>query len=99
MTALTSRASLGATQPSPPRRTSPQDPSGRIVTISHHLWEKSHMPLSSTPPSGPVTLSSNARTVLEKRYLVKDRTGKPTERGRKLALTTRSFTRPRNASS
>ena len=37
------------------------------------------MPLSVTPPSGPVTLSSNARTVLEKRYLVKDKTGKPTE--------------------
>jgi ribonucleoside-diphosphate reductase alpha chain len=37
------------------------------------------MPLSATPPNGPVTLSSNARTVLEKRYLVKDRTGKPTE--------------------
>src|SRR4051812_7518306 len=37
------------------------------------------MPLSATPPSGPVTLSANARTVLEKRYLVKDRTGKATE--------------------
>ena len=37
------------------------------------------MTLSATPPAGPVTLSSNARTVLEKRYLVKDRTGKPTE--------------------
>jgi ribonucleoside-diphosphate reductase alpha chain len=37
------------------------------------------MSLSTTPPSGPVTLSSNARTVLEKRYLVKDQTGKPTE--------------------
>ncbi|HUQ45206.1 MAG TPA: vitamin B12-dependent ribonucleotide reductase [Gemmatimonadaceae bacterium] len=37
------------------------------------------MPLSATPPSGPVTLSSNARTVLEKRYLVKDKTGKPIE--------------------
>src|SRR5438270_618884 len=37
------------------------------------------MSLSATPPAGPVTLSSNARTVLEKRYLVKDRTGKPTE--------------------
>jgi ribonucleoside-diphosphate reductase alpha chain len=37
------------------------------------------MPLPASPPSGPVTLSSNARTVLEKRYLVKDRTGKPTE--------------------
>src|ERR1700716_3161999 len=37
------------------------------------------MSLSATPPTGPVTLSSNARTVLEKRYLVKDKTGKPTE--------------------
>src|SRR5215213_2331813 len=37
------------------------------------------MPLSSTPPTGPVTLSQNARTVLEKRYLVKDKSGKPTE--------------------
>src|SRR6478609_1137098 len=37
------------------------------------------MSLSTTPPTGPVTLSSNARTVLEKRYLVKDKTGKPTE--------------------
>ena len=38
------------------------------------------MPLSSTPPSVPAELSQNARTVLEKRYLVKDRSGKPTER-------------------
>ena len=37
------------------------------------------MPLSSTPPVGLATLSANARTVLAKRYLVKDRTGKPTE--------------------
>ena len=37
------------------------------------------MPLPSTPPRGPVTLSSNARTVLEKRYLVRDETGKPVE--------------------
>ena len=37
------------------------------------------MPLSSTPPSIPARLSQNARTVLEKRYLVKDATGKPTE--------------------
>src|SRR4051812_33573869 len=37
------------------------------------------MPLSATPPTGPVTLSANARTVLEKRYLVKDKSGKPTE--------------------
>ena len=37
------------------------------------------MPLSSTPPIGLATLSANARTVLAKRYLVKDKTGKPTE--------------------
>jgi len=37
------------------------------------------MPFSVTPPEGPVTLSANARTVLEKRYLVKDKTGKPVE--------------------
>ena len=36
----------------------------------------SHPP---TPPAGPVTLSQNARTVLAKRYLVKDETGKPVE--------------------
>ena len=33
------------------------------------------MPLPANPPTGPVTLSSNARTVLAKRYLVKDKTG------------------------
>jgi ribonucleoside-diphosphate reductase alpha chain len=38
------------------------------------------MPLSSTPPAIPVTLTKNARTVLEKRYLVKDATGTPQER-------------------
>src|SRR5690348_14233480 len=37
------------------------------------------MSFSKTPPSGPVTLSQNARTVLEKRYLVRDAAGKPTE--------------------
>ncbi|MDH5234662.1 MAG: vitamin B12-dependent ribonucleotide reductase [Gemmatimonadota bacterium] len=37
------------------------------------------MPLPVTPPSTPATLSQNARTVLEKRYLVKDKTGKPIE--------------------
>src|SRR5687768_4510872 len=31
------------------------------------------------PPAGPVTLSQNARTVLEKRYLVKNESGKPVE--------------------
>jgi len=38
------------------------------------------MPLSPTPPSIPAELSQNARTVLEKRYLMKDATGKSTER-------------------
>ncbi len=37
------------------------------------------MPLPVNPPSGPVSLSANARTVLEKRYLVKNETGKPVE--------------------
>ena len=34
------------------------------------------MPFSATPPEGLVTLSQNARTVLDKRYLVKDKSGK-----------------------
>ncbi len=37
------------------------------------------MPLPLQPPVGPAALSQNARTVLEKRYLVKDKSGKPTE--------------------
>src|SRR5665213_341333 len=37
------------------------------------------MPLPANPPTTPASLSSNARTVLEKRYLVKDKTGKPVE--------------------
>jgi ribonucleoside-diphosphate reductase alpha chain len=37
------------------------------------------MPLPTNPPAGPASLSQNARTVLEKRYLVKDQTGAPTE--------------------
>jgi ribonucleoside-diphosphate reductase alpha chain len=37
------------------------------------------MPLPAKPPTGPVTLTQNARTVLEKRYLVRDSAGKPTE--------------------
>ena len=35
------------------------------------------MPFTATPPEGPVTLSANARTVLEKRYLVRDENGTP----------------------
>ncbi len=37
------------------------------------------MSLPVNPPAGPVLLSANARTVLEKRYLVKNETGKPVE--------------------
>jgi len=42
--------------------------------------ELSRMPFSPTPPDGLVTLSGNARTVLEKRYLVKDASGQPVEK-------------------
>ena len=37
------------------------------------------MSVASTPPSGQVTLTQNARTVLEKRYLIKNEKGKPVE--------------------
>jgi ribonucleoside-diphosphate reductase alpha chain len=37
------------------------------------------MPLPPNPPTGLVSLSANARTVLEKRYLVKNEKGKPVE--------------------
>ncbi|HSQ33162.1 MAG TPA: ribonucleotide reductase N-terminal alpha domain-containing protein, partial [Gemmatimonadaceae bacterium] len=37
------------------------------------------MPLPVNPPPGPVSLSANARTVLEKRYLVKNEKSKPVE--------------------
>ena len=37
------------------------------------------MALPVNPPPGPVSLSANARTVLEKRYLVKNEKGKPVE--------------------
>ncbi len=37
------------------------------------------MPLSPTPPAIPAQLNQNARTVLAKRYLVKDASGTPTE--------------------
>ena len=42
------------------------------------------MPLPSKPPAGPVALTKNAITVLEKRYLIKDATGKPTETAEQL---------------
>jgi ribonucleoside-diphosphate reductase alpha chain len=37
------------------------------------------MPLPTTPPATPAELSQNARTVLTKRYLVRDASGQPTE--------------------
>ena len=37
------------------------------------------MPLPVNPPATPATLSQNARTVLDKRYLVKDKSGKAVE--------------------
>ena len=37
------------------------------------------MPLPANPPSTPASLSQNARTVLAKRYLVKDKSGSPVE--------------------
>ena len=37
------------------------------------------MSLRAKPPATPVTLSTNARIVLEKRYLVKNESGKPVE--------------------
>ncbi len=42
------------------------------------------MPLPTTPPAGPAPLSQNARTVLEKRYLVRDEKGKPVESAEQL---------------
>ena len=37
------------------------------------------MPIPATPPAAPAELNQNARTVIEKRYLIKDAKGKPTE--------------------
>ncbi|MGH7655722.1 MAG: ribonucleotide reductase N-terminal alpha domain-containing protein, partial [Gemmatimonadaceae bacterium] len=37
------------------------------------------MPLPANPPATPASLNDNARTVLQKRYLVKDKTGKAVE--------------------
>ena len=38
------------------------------------------MPIPATPPVGSAELNQNARTVIEKRYLIKDAKGKPTEK-------------------
>src|SRR5213593_4834198 len=43
-----------------------------------------HRPVNAPPPPGPVSLSQNARTVLEKRYLVKNEKGKPVEQPEEL---------------
>ena len=37
------------------------------------------MPTPASPPNRPAELNQNARTVIEKRYLIKDSTGAPTE--------------------
>ena len=37
------------------------------------------MPIPAAPPVGNAELNQNARTVIEKRYLIKDAKGKPTE--------------------
>ncbi len=37
------------------------------------------MPIPASPPAGSAQLNQNARTVIEKRYLIKDSKGKPTE--------------------
>ena len=37
------------------------------------------MPIPASPPVGLAQLNQNARTVIEKRYLIKDATGTPTE--------------------
>ena len=42
------------------------------------------MPLATKPPAGPTALTANARTVLEKRYLIKDDSGVPVETPRDL---------------
>src|SRR6185503_10443224 len=42
------------------------------------------MPLATKPPAGPTALTANARTVLEKRYLIKDAKGKPVESSEEL---------------
>ncbi len=38
------------------------------------------MPIPAVPPAGLAELNQNALTVIEKRYLVKDASGQPTEK-------------------
>src|SRR5437868_5904019 len=49
------------------------------VVSPSHLRESRLMSLPVNPPSEPVSFSPNARTVLEKRYLVKNEKGQPVE--------------------
>jgi ribonucleoside-diphosphate reductase alpha chain len=49
-----------------------------LLISSLSALECRRMPLPTTPP-GPASLASNARTVLAKRYLVKDESGTPIE--------------------
>ena len=37
------------------------------------------MPIPAVPPQGEAQLNDNARTVISKRYLIKDATGTPVE--------------------
>ena len=57
----------------------PHSGDAATAVIYRFTQEVLKMSLPPTPPSGPVTLSQNARTVLAKRYLVKNETGKPVE--------------------
>jgi len=47
------------------------------ANFHHRLQNIMTLPLN--PPTGPVTLSQNTRTVLEKRYLVKNEKGQAVE--------------------
>jgi ribonucleoside-diphosphate reductase alpha chain len=51
-----------------------------VARSSRSIYQESiDMTLRAKPPATPVTLSTNARIVLEKRYLVKNESGKPVE--------------------
>src|SRR5215213_3682678 len=63
----------------PPRRPAIAARAARQSCSATLYQGEVNMPLPSQPPVGPAALSQNARTVLEKRYLVKDKSGKPTE--------------------